>query len=87
MTNEVLERRGMGEDSNNEQEASSAGPRKPSVKKIRQTKSANVASSANQMLLQKRTNKKNRIRALKANIFYYMTVVFRGNSTVGRAIA
>jgi hypothetical protein len=34
MTNEVLERRGMGEDSNNAQEASSAGPRKPSVKKI-----------------------------------------------------
>jgi hypothetical protein len=45
------------EDSNNEQEASSAGPRKPSVKKIRQTKSTTVASSANQMLLQKRTNK------------------------------
>lgn len=35
MTNEVSERGGEGEDSNNGQEASSTGPREPSVKKIR----------------------------------------------------
>jgi hypothetical protein len=50
----------VGEDSNNEQAASSVGLREPSVKKIRQTKGTNVASSANQMLLQKRANKKER---------------------------
>jgi len=43
-----------GEDSNNGLEASSTGPREPSVKKIRQTKSTKVVSSANQMLLQKK---------------------------------
>ena len=64
MTNEVSERGGMGggEDSNNGQEASSTGPREPSVKKIRQTKSTKVVSSANQMLLQKRINKRGMVR-------------------------
>lgn len=59
MTNEVSEIGGeVGEDSNNGQEASSTGPREPSVKKIRQTKSTKVLSSANQMLLQKMINKR-----------------------------
>lgn len=62
MTNEVSERGGEGEDSNNGQEASSTGPREPSVKKIRQTKSTKVASSANQMLVQKRINKRGTVR-------------------------
>jgi hypothetical protein len=49
-------------DSNNEQEASSTRAREPSVKKIRQTKSTILASSANQMLLQKRLNKKRKVK-------------------------
>lgn len=48
---------GGRQDSNNEQDTSSTRTREPSVKKISQTKSTSVASSANQMLLQKRTIK------------------------------
>lgn len=68
MTNEVSERGGEvgrwggGEDNNNEQKAPSTGTREPSVKKIRQTKSTNVISSANQMLLQKSWGGKKQIR-------------------------